>query len=142
MHAALGIDHQVGDEAEALARRQARPPAMDGIAAVAQDHGVAFVGHGGPLSCDWPATACRFQRGWSQGLAGSRPGSEFLGTILPKNSKAAPSVAPKFLRTILEKTPMPPRPRGVDNGRQGRLVFPAVLPIFSGTCRNTSHRSG
>ena len=45
MHAALGIDHQVGQEAETFARRQPRPFAVDGVAPVAQDDGVAFVGH-------------------------------------------------------------------------------------------------
>ncbi len=45
MHATFAIDHQVGNEAEALDRRQLRPFAMDGVAPVAQDDGVALVGH-------------------------------------------------------------------------------------------------
>ena len=45
MDAPFGIDHQVGQEAETFARRQPRPFAVDGIAPVAQDDGVAFVGH-------------------------------------------------------------------------------------------------
>ncbi|HTB39768.1 MAG TPA: hypothetical protein VK777_21950 [Reyranella sp.] len=48
VHAAFGIDHQIGQEAETFARRQTRPFAVDGVAPVAQDDGVSFVGH---LSC-------------------------------------------------------------------------------------------
>src|SRR5262249_40325411 len=88
VHAALAIDHQVGDEAEALARGQARPLAMDGVAAVAQDHGVAFVGHGGPLSCGWPTTAGPVPGGWSQGPAAPPPGAGILGTTLPPKSNS------------------------------------------------------
>ena len=45
VHATLGIDHQIGQEAEAFAGRQPRPLAVDGVASGAQNDGVAFVGH-------------------------------------------------------------------------------------------------
>lgn len=45
MHLAVGVDHQIGNETEAPALGQLRPFAMHGVAPVAQDDGVAFVGH-------------------------------------------------------------------------------------------------
>ena len=59
VHPPLAVDHQVGQEAEALARRQPRPLAMDGVASVAQDHGIAFVGHLPPSP-----RACKFGASW------------------------------------------------------------------------------
>ena len=45
VNAALGIDHQIGQEAENFARRQPCPLTMDGVAPVTENDGIAFVGH-------------------------------------------------------------------------------------------------
>src|SRR5262249_24473899 len=71
-----------------------------------------------PIEVAWPLAA-------RVGISGHHTAQKFVA---------------EFLRTILEKTPTAARPEPARNSRQGRLVFPAPLPVFSESCRNTSQR--